>query len=186
MKKSEFKKTEGRAMTLKEAVDTLDGVIPAPNNKMVDRDHLAIAIAWQCIKAALPPFQGDTEKRVLTYEDIRPEISRFCVENHGCWYRPKEELNCPYLDVCLYVGTNKAREELEAAMLARYKELKDGTKYGISVLPEDCLAYADGFRFGAYKAVPDGETTVVEFFKTEDEIREFVANHPQFRKKEES
>lgn len=186
MKKSELKKTKGRAMTLKEAVDTLDGVIPAPDNKMVDLDHLSIAIAWQCIKAALPPIQDDGG--ALTYQDIRPEINELCKEHPGCWRIPAADAECPYTDVCRekYAGPHNGAAAFEAAMLARYKELKAGTKYGISILPEDCLAYRDGFRFGAYKAVPDGETTVVEFFKTKEEIREFVAGHPQFRKRVKS
>ena len=37
-------------MTLQEAIKTLDEVIPHPNNKMVDLEHLPIAIAWQTIK----------------------------------------------------------------------------------------------------------------------------------------
>lgn len=40
-------------MTLNEAIKTLDETIPPPTNKMVDRAHLNIAIAWQTIKEEL-------------------------------------------------------------------------------------------------------------------------------------
>lgn len=40
-------------MTLQEAIKTLDEVIPHPLNKMVDIEHLPIAIAWQTIKEEL-------------------------------------------------------------------------------------------------------------------------------------
>ena len=52
---------------------------------------------------------------------------------------------------------------------------------GISYLPEDCIAYKDGFRYGAYE-IKNGSTHVVEFFKTKDEIQQFVNRHPEFGK----
>lgn len=59
----------------------------------------------------------------------------------------------------------------------------DGIKYGISTLPENCMAYANGYRFGAYRqTIPDGETSVTEFFKTESEIQVFVNEHPEYGK----
>ena len=41
-------------MKITEATNILDGVIPPPHSKMVDRDHFPIAEAWAVIKAALP------------------------------------------------------------------------------------------------------------------------------------
>lgn len=41
-------------------MDTLDGVIPAPNNKMVDLDHRPIATAWQ-----------ECRKVLLSYDDMQ-------------------------------------------------------------------------------------------------------------------
>jgi hypothetical protein len=41
-------------MTIHDAINVLDGTIPPPHNKMVDRDHFHIAEAWQVIKSALP------------------------------------------------------------------------------------------------------------------------------------
>ena len=45
-------------MTLQEAKNTLDSVMPAPGNKMVDSEHLQIAVAWQEIKKTLTSHKG--------------------------------------------------------------------------------------------------------------------------------
>lgn len=64
-----------------------------------------------------------------------------------------------------------------------HKMTTNGTKYGISYLPEDCLAYFDGYRFGAYKRnLSTGETHITEFFKTKDEIQAFVNANPEYGK----
>lgn len=47
---------------LQEAINTLDGVIPPPQSKMVDLDHLPIAAAWQRIKTALLESELTQEK----------------------------------------------------------------------------------------------------------------------------
>jgi len=47
---------------LKQAVATLDGVIPAPDNKMVDLAHLPIAVAWQECKKALAAYSDMQDK----------------------------------------------------------------------------------------------------------------------------
>ena len=73
-------------MTLREAIDTLDSVIPHPQNRMVDHEHLPIALAWQEVKAVL----------------------------------------------------------FDAAVVTKYMESNAMIKRGISILPEDCQAYADG------------------------------------------
>lgn len=41
------------SMELKKAIEILDGCIPHPSNKMVDREHLDIALAWSVVKAGL-------------------------------------------------------------------------------------------------------------------------------------
>lgn len=40
-------------MELKKAIEILDGCIPHPSNKMVDREHFDIALAWNVIKEEL-------------------------------------------------------------------------------------------------------------------------------------
>ena len=40
-------------MKLDEAIKTLDESIPSPQNKMVDSEHMGIAIAWQTIKKVM-------------------------------------------------------------------------------------------------------------------------------------
>lgn len=62
--------------------------------------------------------------------------------------------------------------------------IKGTIKYGISLLPENCLAFRDGYRFGAYKQ--DLENTenmhIVEWFKDKAEIQVFVNAHPEYGK----
>ncbi len=65
----------------------------------------------------------------------------------------------------------------------RQFELKVAVKHGISYLPEACQAYKAGYRFGAYRQTADGETHVVEFFKTQAEIQTFVNDNPQYGSK---
>lgn len=47
-------------IALKQAMMTLDGVIPTPDNKMVDAYHMPIATAWQ-----------ECRKALTTYEDMK-------------------------------------------------------------------------------------------------------------------
>ena len=54
-------KNEVPSMTvLMKAVATLDSVIPSPDSKMVDFDHLAIAVAWQ-----------ECRKALISYDDMQ-------------------------------------------------------------------------------------------------------------------
>ena len=51
-------------------------------------------------------------------------------------------------------------------------------KYGISLLPENTIPYRNGYRYGAYKQniTDKNDMHIMEFFKTKEEIQEFV-NH---------
>lgn len=49
-------------IALKQAVATLDGVIPPPDNKMVDVYHMPIAVAWQECKKALATYEDMKDK----------------------------------------------------------------------------------------------------------------------------
>ena len=55
-------------------------------------------------------------------------------------------------------------------------------KYGICYLPEGCLAYKDGYRYGAYEQDTENarNTHIVEFFKTLDDVQEFVNVHTEY------
>jgi hypothetical protein len=57
-------------------------------------------------------------------------------------------------------------------------------QYGISLLPENCLAYKDGYRYGAYKQDLQNKDNmhIVEFFKTQEEIQTFVNNNKEYGK----
>lgn len=49
-------------MTQREAIEVLDAVIPEPLNKMVDQEHLRIALAWKQLREKLLR-ELDTEER---------------------------------------------------------------------------------------------------------------------------
>lgn len=57
-------------------------------------------------------------------------------------------------------------------------------KYGISILPDDCIAYSDGYRYGAYKQnLQDrNDMHITEFFKTKEEIQIFVNKNREYGK----
>ena len=57
-------------------------------------------------------------------------------------------------------------------------------KYGISLLPTDCMAYKDGYRYGAYRQNLDDKRDdhVLEFFKTREEVQNFVNNNKEYAK----
>lgn len=63
----------------------------------------------------------------------------------------------------------------------------DNYKYGISVLPKNCIAYENGYRYGGYKENLNNKNDIyiTEFFKTTNEIRTFVNTHPEYGKEEE-
>ena len=57
-------------------------------------------------------------------------------------------------------------------------------KYGICILPENCIAYKDGYRYGAYQENLDNkrDDNIVEFFKTKNEVQLFVNNNREYGK----
>lgn len=59
--------------------------------------------------------------------------------------------------------------------------VKNGTRYGISILPENTLPYADGYLYGAFEAdLETGETHVKDFFKDLGEVQAFVNANPVY------
>lgn len=56
VKVSDRKKEAPNMTVLMKAMATLDSVIPPPDNKMVDLDHHAIAVAWRECKRALVSY----------------------------------------------------------------------------------------------------------------------------------
>ena len=57
-------------------------------------------------------------------------------------------------------------------------------KYGISRLPENCIAYKDGYRYGAYRQNLDDKNDdhVTEFFKTKEDVQIFVNSNREYGK----
>lgn len=63
----------------------------------------------------------------------------------------------------------------------------DNYKYGISILPEECIVYkSGGYRYGAYKQNLQNKDDIhiVEFFKTKEEKQLFVNSNKQYSKEE--
>lgn len=60
----------------------------------------------------------------------------------------------------------------------------NGFRYGISYLPANCIAYLNGYRYGAYKEdINDRDNIhITEWFKTREEIQAFVNEHPEYGK----
>lgn len=60
----------------------------------------------------------------------------------------------------------------------------DNIKYGISILPENCLPYRSGYRYGAYRQNLSNKDDmhITEFFKTKEEIQSFVNNNSEYGK----
>ena len=58
-------------MKLNDAIKTLDDVIPAPDNKMVDGDHKEIAIAWKEIREHLTNLASKPTGERLTQRNDR-------------------------------------------------------------------------------------------------------------------
>ncbi len=59
-----------------------------------------------------------------------------------------------------------------------------GFKYGISILPGNCIPYKEGYRYGAYRVELDNPNNmhITEFFKTKEEIQIFVNNNREYGK----
>ena len=56
-------------------------------------------------------------------------------------------------------------------------------KYGISVLPENCFPYKEGYRYGAYKQdLKTNESHITEFFKTKEDIQKYVNKNNEYGK----
>lgn len=61
--------------------------------------------------------------------------------------------------------------------------IKNNIKYGISLLPENCFPYKEGYRYGAYKQdLNNNDSHIIEFFKTKEEIQAFVNIHIEYGK----
>lgn len=65
-------------MKLNDAIKTLDDVIPAPDNKMVDGDHKEIAIAWKEIREYLTNLASKPTGGRLTQRNERGLPRNFC------------------------------------------------------------------------------------------------------------
>lgn len=55
-------------------------------------------------------------------------------------------------------------------------------EYGIIILPDNCIAYRDGYRYGSYKQnlQDKKDTHITDFFKTEKEVQKFVNHNREY------
>lgn len=72
-------------MKITEAIEILNGVIPSPDNKMVDAEHLPITQAWGTVKALLV---SDAKPIKLLQQEIHENAKK-----HGWWEDPRRQNN---------------------------------------------------------------------------------------------
>lgn len=55
-------------------------------------------------------------------------------------------------------------------------------EYGICLLPKDCMAYKDGYRYGAYRhnREKNGETKITAFLKTLEDVSVFLSENMEY------
>ena len=82
-------------MTLQEAKNTLDSVMPAPGNKMVDSEHLQIAVAWQEIKKTLTRLEAikDGHDTIMAWRAQQIETIRQKIDAGTLTYEDRKLLD---------------------------------------------------------------------------------------------
>lgn len=98
-------------MNLKDAIKTLDEVIPPPDNKMVDAEHSRIAIAWKTIREAIIIGQKQTAGRLTAKNEIGlpyfPECFKEPCGGMGC-----QKKDCQFITkVCEELAAFEDEEE---------------------------------------------------------------------------
>ncbi len=90
-------------MNKEEAIKVLDGVIPSPDNKMVDAAHLNIALAWQTLK---PELEKRSDGPNPTNYDVIQKLSapKFAalITSFDC------TPTGAYCNICAYAGNCKS------------------------------------------------------------------------------
>lgn len=117
-------------IALKQAVATLDGVIPAPDNKMVDLAHLPIAVAWQECKTALAAYIDMQDNAPLTREELlemdgEPVWIEYIPipgeECAGLWALVSIDKECDEIFLLNSIGGSSSYEEAWADIRAIYR-----------------------------------------------------------------
>ena len=130
-------------IALKQAVATLDGVIPAPDNKMVDAYHMPIAVAWQECKTALASYSDMQDKHDTLMrrwgemvETIRRKVDAGTLTQED--RRLLDDLNLPHR----YDRRTGATQENAPLTLEELREM-DGEPVWVAFTPDtdgECLA----------------------------------------------
>ena len=63
-----------------------------------------------------------------------------------------------------------------------FKMIISNYEYGICELPENCMAYKEGYRYAAYRQNirKKEDTKMPEFFKTWDEVEIFLGKNKEY------
>ena len=76
-------------------------------------------------------------------------------------------------------------ERPKSAIESFLQEDEDMKQRGISILPDNCMAWQEGYRYGAYEE-DEKVKRVVDFFRTHEEIQAFVNEHPEFGRQQKA
>lgn len=81
------------------------------------------------------------------YKEIEREVIDVCKDYPECWYKPA--VSCPYYGICSsfrdegYSGVSERTEAFEAAIAARYNELREGAEEVDRFITEQREAFID-------------------------------------------
>jgi hypothetical protein len=100
-------------MSMNEAMQVLDEVIPAPANKMVDQEHLKIAIAWKTLKEEYLGRKGE-----LNY--LFAFVRENCFDSELCC----DQLRSLWTTYCLHNELDPDTAQYDNDILALWLEVE--------------------------------------------------------------
>lgn len=112
-------------MNINEAIKTLDGVIPSSDNKMVDFEHLPIAIAWETVKAEIEYKTEAIRNAVKISKEGEKELIKIRNET------AKEILNDLYFNLQSSVKGHIAKSNVYYNVMNRIQEI--AKEYGVEI-----------------------------------------------------
>ena len=117
-------------MTIQEAKNTLDSVIPAPGNKMVDGEHLQIAAAWQEVKKTLAELEAikDGHDTIMAWRAQQIETIRQKIDAGTLTYEDRKLLD----DLHLPHQYDKRVKDAEECEAQEYEVQRGDNLYGIA------------------------------------------------------
>lgn len=137
-------------MNLNRAIETLDAVIPAPDNKMVDTEHKEIAIAWKEIRNCLASLKDKSASGRFTKRNERglayfPRCFEEPCGGTGCAIE-----DCGFLtEVCLRLAELEDEEDRREKGCFWCKEQND--EFGDTRMTASEITVVSCDRFGTRK-----------------------------------